>query len=378
MIPPFVICLVFFTFVFLVSKIVDITKMIVNYNVSLNAVIMMLIYSIPYFLVFVIPMSVMMTVLFTFLRMSGDNEIVVLKAGGMSISRLLPPVFLICLIGFLATVLMAVYGLPWSSCSIKRLTLKIASSNIDAGLKERTFIDNFPQMMLYVNKIDLKNKKLKDIFIEDQRAKDAEITIVAPSGRLFKEKNGQVYHLRLYNGTIDQVSLKDRSVHSMKFDTYNIRLDLKRFFSEPADRQKRTKEMSLAELSKYIKNSKIKNSKYYNAQIELHKKFSIPFACFVLGFLAVPLGIQSKSSKRSFGLGLGLVFFLLYYLLLSAGKVFGESGAYPPAIGMWVPNIVIGVIGLYLFKITLNERPVSIDFFSKLANILSKTIKKEM
>ena len=74
--------------------------------------------------------------------------------------------------------------------------------------------------------------------------------------------------------------------------------------------------MSLSELRRYISTATGKDAQYYVSLIELHKKFSIPFACIVLGFLAVPLGVQSRSAKRSFGLGLGLVFFLLWCLSL--------------------------------------------------------------
>jgi len=50
-----------------------------------------------------------------------------------------------------------------------------------------------------------------------------------------------------------------------------------------------------------------------------------------------------------------------YYLLLSAGLVFGEAGVYPPLIGMWVPNIVTGAVGLYLLKRTVNDRPMQFE-----------------
>ena len=99
-------------------------------------------------------------------------------------------------------------------------------------------------------------------------------------------------------------------------------------------------------------------------KLEYHKKFSIPFACIALGILAVPLGIQSKSAKKSNALGLGLAFFLIYYLMLSAGRVFGETGVYPPVIGMWVPNIVLGALGLYLLIQTTNDRSINITRFS--------------
>ncbi|MBW2100465.1 MAG: LptF/LptG family permease, partial [Deltaproteobacteria bacterium] len=150
LIPPFFISLLFFTFIFLMAKILDITNLVVNYNISIFTVFLMIIYTVPNFLVFVIPMSVMMTVLLTFLRMSSDNEIVALKAGGVSIYRLLVPVFAFCLIGSLLTAVMAVYGLPWGRLAVKELAFEIASSNLNIGLKERTFNDGFKGVMLYV------------------------------------------------------------------------------------------------------------------------------------------------------------------------------------------------------------------------------------
>jgi len=360
MMPPFILNIVFFTFVFTMAKILDITKMIVNYRISLSSVLMMLVYSMPHFLEFVIPMSIMMSILLTFLRLSADYEIVALKASGVSLYRLLPPVLLFCLMGCLLTGFMTIYGRPWGRSSFKDLTLEVASSHANIGLKERTFNDSFNGVMLYTNKIDLKNKTLVNVFIQDKRNKNVVSTVVAARGNLFSEKDKPFYRLRLYDGSINQVDLKRRETHSSKFDTYDVALDFKRAIAAAKGRPKDEKEMNLFELRQFIRGSKQKDARYFSALIEFHKKFSIAFACFALGILAVPLGIQSRSAKRSFGLGLGLVFFLLYYLMLSAGFVFGEAGVYPPVIGMWLPNIVMGGLGLFLLVRTAEERPVNI------------------
>jgi len=363
MIGPFVINLVFFTFIFLMAEMLQITDLIVNYSIGMLTVIMMLAYSTPSFLVYVIPMSIMMSVLLAFIRLSGDNEIIALKTGGISIYRLMPPVLLFCLAGCLITAFMSVYGQPWGRLSIKELAFKVVSSNLDLGLKERTFNDSFKAVMLYVNKIDLKNKALIDVFIEDKRSKDIVSTVIAPKGRLFSEHGGLVFHLKLYDGIINQVSLKNRSAHSVYFQTYDIRLDFKKDATSAGMRVKNRKEMSISELRQFLRDAGGKNDRYYKALLELHKKFAISIACFALGILAVPLGVQAKSSKKSSGLVLGLVFFLFYYLLLSLGLVFGETGVYPPVIGMWVPNFIMGGLGLYLLIRTANERSVKTNFF---------------
>ena len=364
MIPPFVVTLVFFTFIFLMANILDITNYIVNYRISMTTVLLMLIYSVPYFLEFVIPMAVMMAVLLTFLRLSNDNEIVALKAGGMSIYGLLPPVLVFCLMGCLLTGYMAIYGLPWGRLSFKELVIEVAATHIDVGLKERTFNDSFKDVMLYINKVDLKNNELIDIFIEDQRNKKFVSTVVATRGELLKDPDKLAYRLRLFNGSINQVDQDSRAVNSINFDTYDVSLDLEKVISSTRKGPKDEKEMNLSELRMYLNKAKKKDAQYYVTLIEFHKKFSIPFACLALGLLAVPLGVQSNITKRSAGLGLGLVFFLFYYLLLSAGLVFGETGIYPPAIGMWVPNMVMGGLGLFLLVKTANERPLK--FYSLL------------
>ncbi|UCF90711.1 MAG: LPS export ABC transporter permease LptF [Desulfobacterales bacterium] len=365
MLPPFGLNVLFFTFIFLMAQMLEITNWIVNYNISVFTVLLLIFYSTPYFLVFVIPMSVMMTVLLTILRMSSDNEIIALKSGGLSLYGLLPPVLLICLIGSGITCFMTLYGLPWGQTAIKRLSLTVATANVDIGLKERTFNDAFKDVMLYVNEIDMKNRTLIDVFIEDKRKPDIISTVIAPKGKLLSEPEKFLFHLKLFNGTIHQTNLEDRSANSIQFNTYDLTLDLKKAVAEAKEKPKGRSEMNLSELRRFIRDLPVKNKTYYKALLEFHRKFSIPVACFALGLLAVPLGMQSRSAKRSFGLVLGLVFFLVYYLMLSAGMVLGKTGTYPPAIGMWLPNAVMGVIGVYLFVQTARERSLKINLWAR-------------
>jgi lipopolysaccharide export system permease protein len=379
MVLPFLISVVFFTFIFLMAKILLITNMVVNYNISLAKVILLLVYFVPYFLVFVVPMSVMMAILLTFLRLSSDNEIVALKTGGVSIFGLLPPVLIFCSIGYIITLFLAVYGMPWGKSSIKKLTVDVATSNFEIGLKERIFIDSFKDVMLYVNEVNLKKGELKDVFVEDKRADDIISTIVAPKGVIVSDKDRLVFRLRMFDGKVNHVSVKNKSVNTISFETYDINLDLKSALTDPKKKwtQKDEKEMTLSEIRHYLINAKEKNSKYYDALIELHKKFSIPFACFALGILALPLGAQLKSSRRSYGLVVALAFFLFYYLLLSIGYVFGDTVLYPPVIGMWMPNIVIGCVAVHLLIRTAKDFPVKIfmlsEFFTYIKSYFVRT-----
>ena len=181
-ITPFVVNVLFFTFIFLMAELIQITNWIVNYNINLFTILRMIIYQTPYFLIFVIPLSIMITILLTFLKLSSENEIMAIKSGGISIYGLLAPVGVFCLIGFILTLFMTVYGQAWGRTALRALTLQVVSESIDIGLKERTFDDSFDGVTIYVNEINLRNKNLVDVFIEDNRQPDRVNTVIAPRG----------------------------------------------------------------------------------------------------------------------------------------------------------------------------------------------------
>jgi len=360
LIPPFIMNMIFFMFIFLMRQVLEITNMIINYQVGFLNFFLLLAFSMPFFFVYIIPMSVMLAVLLTFLRMSNDNEVVALKAGGVSVYRLAPPVMLFAAVTAVITAAMAIWGLPCGESAYRRIAFDVVRSNFNLGLKERQFNDSFDGVMFYVNEIDLKTRSLKDVFINDNRKEGISSTVVAPKGFFFQGADKYSFILRLYDGMINQVGLESKSAHTIEFETYDVQLDLKDAVSGANTGKKREFEMSLSELSDKITHSENKDKKYYFALMEYHKKFSIPFSCIALALLAVPLGIQTQSARRSAGLGIGLFAFLGYYLLLSMGIFLGKTGAYPPAIGMWMPNIIMGGIGAYLIVQTANDRPVKL------------------
>lgn len=370
LIPPFVINLVFFMFVFLMSEILDITDMIVNYQVGIGAFFLMIFYSMPYFLVYIIPMSVMMSILLTFLRMSADNEIVALKAGGVSLYEMMPPVIVFAACGFLLTTGMAAWAMPWGKSAYEQMAVDVVKSNFNIGLSQGHFNDSFEGLMFYVNDVNTKTRELNKVFIEDNRQSGTSSTVVAPRGEIVQADDPYVFVIRLYEGMISQVELERHAAHVINFDTYDLRIDLTGAAGSMSSRRKDEKEMSISELNQYLKTSETRDSRYYSVMLELHKKFSIPFACIALGLLAMPLGVISVSGRKSAGLGLGLFCFLLYYLLLSAGMVVGETGRFHPVIGLWMPNFVMGTLGIYLLIKTAKDEPVLL--FSAPASLVAR------
>jgi len=358
------ICLVFgislvtFTFILLVAKIFTFTDLVVNKGVSPVALIYLIAYKLPYFFVFTFPMSTLMATLLTFLRLSQDHEITALKASGVSLFQLLPPVLMLCLFAHFATTFMAVYVMPKGNRAFGNLVHALSQHKAYVGITPRVFIDDFKGMVLYVNNVDPSGRTLERIFIADERDPDLSHAIIAEKGTVLGGAKDKALALRLTNGEIHYDSKDLKSSDTLQFQTYELALDLPHFVDSRGPGELGESEMPVKELWQNIKSAKVKDVKYNMLVMEFHEKFAIPFSCLILGFIGLSLAAQSKAFGYSAGAAMALGIFLLYYVLLSAAKSFGESGAIPPALGMWMPDLLLGTLSAVMFVRASQETPM--------------------
>ena len=130
------------------------------------------------------------------------------------------------------------------------------------------------------------------------------------------------------------------------------------------------KERQLRSLERQVKNefgliaSYLKGKNKYT--VEAHKKFSIPFACILFVLLGAPLGVMAKRGGFAVSTSLSFGFFLLYYILLIGGEELADRNQVSPEAGMWIPNLVLLTLALYLILHTIRERaPISILSYLK-------------
>jgi lipopolysaccharide export system permease protein len=83
-------------------------------------------------------------------------------------------------------------------------------------------------------------------------------------------------------------------------------------------------------------------------EVEIYKKYAIPVACIVFVFVGAPLGIIARKGSFGVSASVSLGFFLFYWACLLQGEQLANRGFLAPWFGMWVANIVIGIIGIYL------------------------------
>jgi lipopolysaccharide export system permease protein len=355
---PFGVTVLVFTLIFLIGNLMQLIEMIVQKGVGLLNIARLLGYTLPFLFVYIIPMAFFISILLGLLRLSSDNEVTAMKASGVGFFQLLPPVLCLSLAAYFLTSFMAMVAQPWGEYSLKNLIFNLAVVQAKVTLKERVFNNDFKDLVFYIQKVDNEGQ-MEDVFIFDQRQKDLPQTIVAKKGWLIPNPGKRSLSLRLENGTIYNVSLDSKSAQNIHFKSYELALPLEQMISDQKKRERSETELYVHELKEKIRQTPPGEKKYYIYQIEYYKKFSLPFSCLVFGMIAFPLGLQSRLAGRAWAIILGGTVFFIYYLFLSLAFSLGEKGSLPPIIGLWLPNIVVGIIGGYLFWVTWKEKEMA-------------------
>ncbi len=355
--PVFLIGLMTFTIILLMDKILKLIEMIVARGASLGQILMLLLFISPSFLVFTIPMSVLLGTLIGFGRLSGDSEITAFKASGMSLYQLFLPVALFSVAAYLLTTFLVVYGLPWGNRGFRATLYLIAQSKADIEIKERVFNDVFDGLVVYVDKVPIRGKKMEGVLIYDERDKTKVSTIFAREGYLLSNPGSQEMILRLVDGDIHQSEAKSNVYRKVQFSTYDLKLELAKAFAALGKKLKE-QEMSVGEIKAKIEKMKKNGEDTTSQEVQLHKRYAIPFACIVFGLIGVPLGIQPRRSGRSHGFVFGIIIILAYYISLSGAELFALKKSIPPLLAGWAPNILFGCLGVYLLVKAAKEKPI--------------------
>ncbi len=355
LIVPFLLGLAVFTSVLLIVRILKLVELVVNRGVPLWQMIRVFSYILPAFLEVTVPMALLLAILVAFGRLSSDSEIVALRAAGVSLYRLLGPVTAFAIAVSLLTLWLSFSARPWGNSHLRLGLYEIVKARATAGLKPRLFNDEFQQLVIYVEHIPPGGDRLEGILISDTRERGAQNTIYAERGRLVTDERGHTLTLRLYEGGIYSAGGKS-GYQDTRFTTYDLTLDLDATVAQLRRRTRDVSEMTVAELRAAVQSKHAAGEPTFVERVELHRKFSIPFACLVFAGLGVPLGIQPSRAvhARGFSLSLGLIF--AYYMLLTFGQNLGERGALPPVVAVWLPNAALSIVAAALLARAARER----------------------
>ena len=341
----------------LLGRALQLRDMLMGLELSVFDTLKLFGYLSPFFLLIICPIACMLAVFLTFLRMSTDRELVALKAGGVSLYQMLPaPLFFSVLctgIGFF----ISLHLQAWGMSNFRAEVLSIASSSARIVVQPGVFNKDIPNMVMFARKADPLSGTMADVMVEDRRSKKNRMTILAPEGDIDADyESGEILFL-LRDGR--SYTENDKTMTVMGFKEYAVRFSIDSLFKGVDMGPVKPKEYTWERLYDYENQKKLSKRDPRMArkiEVERHKRFVFPIACMVLCIFVIPIATSFQGLKQQTGVLMALLLFLTYYSFLMLGISLGESGDLSPKIGLWVPNAVFLLLGLYGMRLADQER----------------------
>lgn len=346
-IGPLFLALGVLTFVMILGNLVKIADMVINKGVNIFSVSKLFLLMIPYLLTYTLPIAALTAVLLSLGRLSGDNEIVAIRASGINLFSLILPLLIVGLILSLVLVIFNDRVIPYAHYASRKTIVDIGIKNPTAALEPGVFINSFEKYILFIYRIE-KNKLINVRIYEPQGENRTARTIVARRGEFIALPEKNMIKLKLIEGTSDEPDPENpNNFYKLNFKTYFMALNL----TQAQDKDKigkKPKDMTIKELTNEI--HKIKKEGIDPAPLitEINEKISLSFACLVLMLFGSPLAIITRRREKSINFGIAFLTAGAYYLLLIGSKSLSLQGHLNPTIAMWIPNIILGTIGAIL------------------------------
>ena len=202
MIAPTLLGFGVFTFLMLMRFLLRISQIWIQYGAELATVLWAIVYSLPFIVVLTLPMGLLVGGLIAFGRMSSDFEIVALRASGVSLLHLMPPVLILAGVAWAFTSYVFMVSLPWGNTSLREMNWEtITKRAFSSEFKPRVFIEDFPGLVLYVEDIVDDGREWRGVFAARTDADPPNIVRAERGFRRIDEDTRETY-LLLENGTL--------------------------------------------------------------------------------------------------------------------------------------------------------------------------------
>ncbi|NCD21994.1 MAG: YjgP/YjgQ family permease [Spartobacteria bacterium] len=317
--------------------------------------------NIPFTLSFVIPMSVLTTVLLHFGRLSADGEITAMKSCGISLWQTAAPiVFCAVLLSAVCLYLNAELS-PRSHFARRQMLRDLGEEDPLALLEEGRFANDFPGVKVYVGK--KADRQLEDIILYQFDDKGARAEVRAKSGTVDFNPETRVMEIDLRQVRLTEYDPDhpddQTKARTLSADSYPITLDLRQMLRK-GKINKKPSDMTFAELVRSIQNVRQTFPDIQEANVprlrtkmavDANKRLALAMSCFSFTLLAIPLGIRSHRKESSLGIALALVLMFTFYLFIIIADALVERPEWRPDMIPWIPVLGSQLLGcLLLFR----------------------------
>jgi len=438
---PFMFSVIILMAIFLLQFIMKFMDQLVGKGLSAGVIVEVIVLNLAWMVVLAVPMSVLVATLMAFGNLSSANEITAMRAGGMSLYRMMGPAVVASLaVGYLL-LLFNNDILPDANHKAATLSRDIQRKKPTLSIVPGLFSQDITGYTILARKTFEESNDLEGVTIFDNTRPDVIATVTARRGIVSFSSDYARLIMDLFDGEIHELEFPAQTQYrKIRFQKHRIAMNAEGFDfqrSQESAFQRGDRELSaedmmhrvdslrtmrskleqhvlervrselqtvlegpskdpdpvasrpgfprLTALSRItiLKNSiespayQIKEYRRVEREylVEIHKKYAIPAACVIFVLIGAPLGIMARRGTFGVAASLSLGFFLLYWSCLIGGEKLADRGLLEPWVGMWIANIGLGILGLYLTIRTAREN-VTIDW-SALIRFIPKRLRSD-
>jgi len=400
----FLICFLFFFFIFFVNQILLMAQEVLTKHVPFNQVALLILFSLPTVIAMSAPFASLVGTLMTIGRLTSDNEILVMLSSGLSYKNVFLPAITVGIIISILSFFTNDVLLPAGTIQFNRLWRRILVSTPALEL-EANSVKRFRDTVIITG--DVTGNIIDNVIILD-RTGDGERRIITAGNAELKDSGKEGLSLDLERAFVhsskeiiredydyastgllqywvsnDDIIQAVMSVTPREMSSRDVRTVIKNRTDEVAERvndRKRRVAVQASALENILRAGPFddswnrRQSATTNFQreiltlsnvrsdrtllihiIEYYRKFSVPFGAFFFVFLSVSLGLMAKRSGQTVGFIIGIIIAVIYWVMLFLGQTMGLRTGAPPFWSMWLPNILSLVIGLVLAIIRVRK-----------------------
>jgi lipopolysaccharide export system permease protein len=314
----------------------------IDAGAAVSSMMAYFIYKTPFIMMQMVPVTVMLAVILTFCFMKKNNEIMAMKACGVSVFSLSKPIIILSVIIAGAVFLFSEFVVPYASSRSIEIWNKEVKKDKRAFFYGQKHIWYRGKNAIYDIKFyDSKNKVMKKMtfyFFDN-------------SFRLIKRIDARKGlweggKWKLEGGIIQRLDAGESyGIESFQEFVLEIPEGPDTFVK----RMKRPEEMGYWQLKEYAENVGFEGYDATRYLVDMNIKLAFPFLNFIMIMLGIPIAIGLKRGGTPLAVSLGVVACFIYLVVFGISRSFGISGTLPPVISAWLANVIFFFLGSYLF-----------------------------
>lgn len=301
---------------------------------------------VPYFINMFSPLFVFITVIFFTSRLAANSEIVAILSCGVSFHRMMVPYIFSAAIIALLSLSMNLWIIPKANVQRNEFESKYVRHHSNQTADRYVHYQLSPGQFVTVESFSKWNNTAYGFTletIEDNRIVSQLHAETAVWDSTFSGWHLKKYYIRDFEDGV----LQDKVRSGAATDTI-ISLNVNDFYRKKSTVENLVQK-DLMELIKVQKMRGDANVKY--SEIEMHNRYSLPFSAFILTIMGVALSSKKRRGGIGWNLAIGIALSFSYILFMRFSQMFVYTGALPPGIAIWLPNIIYAVIAAVLYKI---------------------------